>query len=190
MQREIEPFDLHLLADRQADDDVDGLEDDQRRDGGPAQPSLRPATYCDESSVVPVRRVGCKCVETKALRSRSGLRLRPLGGRRSKAAQDCTIFSQELRGEFPRATGSRRPMCYAPAPGALKSLGDTSAGATALGQRDEGLMRRSEARRIRCRLGRVLHCKASPCWLRSRPSISCCALTRSGRNNSIALSRT
>ena len=105
VQREIEPFDLHLLADRQADDDVDGLEDDQRRDGGPAQPSLRPATYCDESSVVPVRRVGCKCVETKALRSRSGLRLRPLGGRRSKAAQDCTIFSQELRGEIPQSYG-------------------------------------------------------------------------------------
>jgi hypothetical protein len=33
------------------------------------------------------------------------------------------------------------------------------------------------------------YCSASPCWVRSRPSISCCSLTRSGTKNAITLSR-
>src|SRR5215831_16088571 len=52
---------------------------------------------CHESSAVPVRAIGRKCLETRSVCGAAATCLRPFAKRRTNPAQVCSIFNQEVR---------------------------------------------------------------------------------------------
>ena len=136
---------------------------------------------CHESSAVPIRAIGRKRLETRGICGATAICLRPFVKRRTNPAQACSIFNQEVprdrmpppcasmpasaQGYCRRARRTRRPCARPPA----NFLGT-----------DGGRWPAARA---------CAYCSASPCWVRSRPSISCGSLTRSGTSNPITLRR-
>src|SRR5262249_51581205 len=175
VQREIEILALHLVAHAQPDEDVDDLEDDQRHDGVVDEDDA--FDLVDHLHGVARSRAKSRFAQPCAATNQVPCQFAPSAVKCLETRSVCGAAATCLRPFVKRRTN----------PAQVCSIFDQEVRRDRMPRPRASMF--SGAPEGYCRRALCAYCSASPCWVRSRPSISCCSLTRRGRRTPIALRR-